>query len=293
MKTATPRRPPNTPRTTREWWVTLVLLIAIIAATVVAVVVSKPHLPDPMATHFGGFANSPPDGFSSRAGNLVAIPLIVAALCVVTGIVWFVSTSFAVRRWVVVGGAGMSALIFAVLLSIIEANYDLSDAHHARMDILVGLVPIVGAVILGAIALLAYGRVLESERTPPTVENDRPMVEVSRTERVSWSHRGHSDLLIAIGIIVTLVPLALVAAGLHSSLLIAVVAGLFALQFAFYNTRITNDKIVVRSGAISYPDDLARHERRRVRRLRGRDLTYPLWRLGSAVASKWPQPNPQ
>ncbi len=253
MKTATPRRPPNSPRTTREWWVATALLVAIAAATIAAVLISKSHLPDPIATHFSGFADSEPDGFSSRTGNLAVMPIVVVALCAVTWTVWFFSASFAVRRWVTVGGAGMATLVFAVLLSIIDANYDLADAHDARTGVIGSVVPIVGAVVLCALALLAYAPVPESERVASTVEDDRPLIEVSPTERVSWSQRGHSDLLIAIGLIATLVPLALVIAGFHPSLLVAVVAGLFALQFAFYNIRITNDKIAVRSGAIPIP----------------------------------------
>lgn len=253
MKTATPRRPPSTPRTTREWWVATVLPIALLAVTIIAVLMSKSHLPDPMATHFSGFADSPPDGFSSRAGNLVVTSLVVAALCVTTWIVWFVSTSFAVRRWVTVAGIGIAGLMFATLLSIIETNFGLADAHDARTGLFVVLWPIVGSVVLGGVALLLYGPAPQSDRTVSTVENDRPMIEVSRTERVSWSQRGHSDLLIATGLVVTLVPVALVIAGMGLMLLIAVVAGLVVLQFGFYNTRITNDKIVVRSGAIPIP----------------------------------------
>ncbi|PRZ41706.1 hypothetical protein CLV47_10865 [Antricoccus suffuscus] len=252
MRTATPRQPPRTPKTAREWWVASVLLVAIAAATVVVVALSKSHLPDPMGSHFSGFANSPPDGFSSRTANLLVMPAIVVALCVLAWVVWFVSTSFAVRRWVVAGGSGIAMILFAALLSVIVANYGLTDAHDARTGALDVLWPIVGAVVIAALALYVYGPVPESERNLSLIDSDRPLIEVSPTERVSWSHRGHSDLLIAIGLVVTLVPLVLVFVGMGPSLLIAVVAGVIALQFAFYNVRITNDKIVVRSGAIPF-----------------------------------------
>lgn len=253
MRTTTPRKPASTPKSAREWWIASILLVAIVVATVVIAAVSKSHLPDPLGTHFSGVAASAPDGFSSRTGSLIVIPAIVAAVCVVTWIAWFTSPSFAVRRWALAAGAGVALLIVSALVSIIIANYGLTDAHDARSGVVGALWPIIVTAVIVALTVVAYGRLPKRERGLVALDDDRPIMEISATERVSWSRRGHSDLLIAVGLAVTLIPLALVFAGVHASLLIAVIAGVVALQFAFYNVRITNDRIVVRSGLIPIP----------------------------------------
>lgn len=239
----TTQPPPSKPDTTRPVGRIITLaagLPLLLGAVAVALLLSwRGVLPDPIATHWG------PGGRADRFGSVTAtIFTTVAALAVllVLGMVAALALRTPSQMRFAAGLVGFLTVVMSGLpVATTAAQRGLTDAAAADLN---GW-SIAAVLVLATLAGLATGALIPSwqvhRRGEPAGVAGRP-IELSATERVSWTHSVGSSWPTALVLVASAVMTVVVAAVTGLWGLLAVTALLVLLAVVMWALRVTVDE---------------------------------------------------
>jgi hypothetical protein len=227
------------------------------AAGVTAVLAGLPwalrdRLPDRPATHWSG--GGTPDG---------SLPLWAA--CLLPAGVWLLTvlaTSVrprrsepAARSWRVMTLAPTGAVLVGAQVSVVRANLDHTDWHQARQ-------PVLGVVLIGALAAVAAVAAWRFAPRPAAVPAAAPTLEVPEGERLVWFSRTANPwllLLAAVAGLVAVVALVALAVGLADPAGLwpvcagAAVVALAGAMFSSVQAKVSEAGLEVSFGPLGWP----------------------------------------
>ncbi|MFF5472480.1 DUF1648 domain-containing protein [Streptomyces achromogenes] len=227
------------------------------AAGVTAVLAGLPwalrdRLPGRPATHWSG--GGTPDG---------SLPLWAA--CLVPAGVWLLTvlaTSVRPRRsgpsarpWRMMTLAPTGAVLVGAQVSVVRANLDHTDWHQARQ-------PVLGVVLIGALAAVAAVAAWRFAPRPAAVPAAAPTLEVPEGARLVWFSRTANPwlrLLAAVAGLVAVVALAALAfgladpAGLGTACAGAAVVSLAGATFSSVQAKVSEAGLEVSFGPLGWP----------------------------------------
>lgn len=239
------------PKPRGRWWPTgaAVGVTAVLAGLPWAL---RDRLPDRPATHWSG--GGTPDG---------SLPLWAA--CLVPAGVWLLTvlaTSVRPRRsdatarpWRLMTLAPTAAVLVGAQVSVVRANLDHTDWHQARQ-------PVLGVVLIGALAAVAAVAAWRFTPRPAAVPAAAPTLEVPEGERLVWFSRTANPwllLLAAIAGLVAVVALAALAvgladpAGLGTACAASAVVALGCAVFSSVQAKVSEAGLEVSFGPLGWP----------------------------------------
>ncbi len=160
--------------------------LIIAAAGIIAILVSIPTLPSPIATHWG--FSGVPDGFGNAAVGLVMIALVVVAYSAFAFVVARSSheTSTVNQRVILSIGPFLATILTVIMAGSTVMQAGLRDARLAP-----NIAPVValGFALGIALAVLAWFLLPKSIPVPAVDAATLPKIELGATERVAWMQR--------------------------------------------------------------------------------------------------------
>ncbi|MCP3801010.1 hypothetical protein NLX83_17230 [Allokutzneria sp. A3M-2-11 16] len=240
----------QSPKFVRRFLLTLAPPVLVLGAALLTFHSLAERLPDPLAAHVGPSGRtdsylSGPQLLSVFSFPLSAISLLCLGMFVVArrnphAQRFLVMTSFAV--------GGLHAAIFAVVMT---ANLDVADARTVVFGWWTLPLPLLAAVLSGALGYALAGKVVLPKRDDP-LPADAPRLELAEGERVSWSHTMTSRLPLVGATVMVVAALALgFTVSWHAAIII--VPALLLVLTASVRITVDGNGLSVRSALLRRP----------------------------------------